>query len=129
MLKAGTAARRHTLSWETAQSPAAIQQQIVALLRAIDERLQPAQPEWVGHVKIMLISGAETTYGSLTTAGDQPRWSGQLHTPLSRGELTVYAAIYGLSDAQVAQAVDGALAQLPGQLPVLPVDDAPAHEH
>lgn len=129
MLKAGTAARRRTLIWEHEQRPEAIQQQIVALLRAIDERLQPTQAEWVGHIKIMLINGAETMYGSLTTAGDLPHWSGKLLTPLSRGELTVYAAIYSLSDTQVAQAVDGALTTLPEQPAMIPEGDTPPHQH
>lgn len=129
MLKAGTAARRRTLRWPGPQQPEAIRAQIVALLQAIDERLQPAQAEWVGHVKIMLINGPETTYGSLTTAADTPRWAGTLSTPVSRGELTIYAAIYGLNDAQVAQAVDGALATLPDQLAVTTPDSPPTHQH
>lgn len=112
MLKAGTAARRRTLSWTAAQSPEAIQQQIAALLGAVDQRLQPMLADWVGHVKIMLLNDAETMYGSVTAAADPPRWAGMLRTPLSRGELTVYAAIYNLTDAQVAQAVDGALESL-----------------
>jgi hypothetical protein len=129
MLKAGTAARRRTLSWDAAESPEAIQQQITALLHAIDERLQPMHAEWVGHVKIMLINGPETIYGSITAAADQVRWAGKLSAALRQGELTVYAAIYSLSDAQVAQAVDGALTTLAGQAPIIPLADAHTHEH
>ena len=129
MLKAGTAARRRTLSWDDPESPEAIHQQIAALLQAIDERLQPMHAEWVGHVKIMLITAAETIYGSLTAANDQVRWAGTLSAALRQGELTVYAAIYSLSDAQVAQAVDGALATLVGLTPVIPQTDAHTHEH
>lgn len=109
MLKAGTAARRRTQSWETPQPPAEIRQQIETLLRNIDALLQ-ASADWVGHVKILISSGAETSYGSITTAGDTPRWSGTLTAPVSQAELTVYAAIYTLTDAQVAAAVDQALA-------------------
>lgn len=125
MLKAGTAARRRTLTWPTAQSPEAIQQQIATLLRAIDQRLQPMQADWVGHVKIMLLTDAETMYGSVTAAADPPRWAGLLHTPVSRGELTVYAAIYSLTDAQVAQAVDGVLATLDLEQPSNRLADPP----
>ena len=111
MLKAGTAARRRTLGWPDPQSPDAVHATIAALLRAIDQRLQPH--EWVGHVKIMLIDGDITIYGSITAAADEPRWSGRLDRSVTHGELTVYAAIYNLSDGEVAQAVDGALAALP----------------
>lgn len=124
MLKAGTAARRRTLSWATDQSPEAIQQQIAALLHAIDQRLQPALADWVGHVKIMLLSDPESMYGSVTAASDPPRWAGMLRAPVSRGELTVYAAIYSLTDAQVAQAVDAALATLDAQT-LSPLADPP----
>lgn len=109
MLKAGTAARRRTQSWETPQAPDEVRQRIEALLRSIDALLQQSA-DWVGHVKILISSGAETSYGSITTAGDTPRWSGTLAEPVSQAELTIYAAIYTLTDAQVAAAVDQALA-------------------
>jgi hypothetical protein len=109
MLKAGTAARRRTQTWETAQAPAEVRQQIETLLQSIDTLLQQ-NADWVGHIKILISSGAETSYGSITTAGDTPRWSGTLTAPVSQAELTVYAAIYTLTDAQVAAAVDQALA-------------------
>jgi hypothetical protein len=110
MLKAGTAARRRTLSWETAQPAADVRQQIEVLLHSIDTLLQQQNADWVGHVKILISSGAETSYGSVTSSGDTPRWSGTLSAPVSRAELTIYAAIYSLIDAQVAAAVDQSLA-------------------
>jgi hypothetical protein len=110
MLKAGTAARRRSQHWEIAQDPADVRQGIEALLHRIDTLLQQSNAAWVGHVKILISSGSETSYGSITTADDSPRWSGTLATPLSRAELTIYAAIYTLTDAQVAAAVDQALA-------------------
>lgn len=109
MLKAGTAARRRTLRWDSAQSPDTVCRQIETLLQSIDTLLQQSA-EWVGHVKILISTGTETAYGSITTAGDLPRWSGTITTSLSQAELTVYAAIYTLTDAQVAAAVDQALA-------------------
>jgi hypothetical protein len=109
MLKAGTAARRRTQSWATAQTPETIRRQIETLLHGIDTLLQQHSADWVGHVKILVSSGAETSYSSLTSAGDKPRWSGVLSEPVSQAELTIYAAIYSLSDAQVAAAVDQAL--------------------
>lgn len=113
MLKAGTAARRRTPTWATPQPPESVRAQIVVLLRAIDQRLQTDSAGWIGHVKILITGGDATTYGSITAADDEPRWSGVLDAPIDRGELTVYAAIYGLTDAQVAAAVDGALAERP----------------
>lgn len=110
MLKAGTAARRHSLMWDEPQTPDQVRMAIETLLRNIDARLQTAKADWVGHVKVLVTNGAESAYGSLTTADDQPRWAGLLATAVQRAELTVYAAIYALTDAQVAAAVDGALA-------------------
>jgi hypothetical protein len=110
MLKAGTAARRRTYTWDTAQQPADVYQQIETLLQAIDQLLQKSSQDWVGHVKILILNGAETAYGSITAAGDPARWSGTLTTPLHQAEVTIYAAIYTLTDAQVAAAVDQGLA-------------------
>lgn len=109
MLKAGTAARRRTLAWTEAQPPDVVRNQVEDVLRAIDQRLLPIKGDWVGHVKVLVASGSEIMYGSITTADDALRWSGALNTPVREAELTVYAAIYTLSDAQAAQAVDGAL--------------------
>jgi hypothetical protein len=108
MLKAGTAARRRSLRWNTAQSPDALQGQVAALLTAIDERLRARNDAWIGHVKI-LISGEQSMYGSITAAGDPPHWAGKLTAPLDRAEITVYAAIYDLTNDHVADAVDTSL--------------------
>jgi hypothetical protein len=110
MLKAGTAARRRSQRWQDAQYPQELRHAIEALLRSIDALLQQHSAAWVGHVKILITSGSETAYGSITTADDPPHWSGLLTMPISQAELTIYAAIYTLTDAQVAAAVDGALA-------------------
>lgn len=112
MLKAGTAARRRTLRWSAAQEPPAITDMIVALLHDIDRRLQQHTTDWVGHVKILISSGDQTMYGSITAADDPPHWAGALLSAADRAEMTVYGAIYTLTDAQVAQAVDGALAAI-----------------
>lgn len=109
MLKAGTAARRRTLQWNAAQSPDALRGQIAALLTAIDERLRARDDAWIGHVKILISGGEQSMYGSITAAGDPPHWAGALATELDRAEMTVYAAIYGLTDADVAVAVDSTL--------------------
>ena len=110
MLKAGTAARRRTLHWPAPQSPAATREQVAPLLTGLGERLNAADSPGSGHIKIMVSSGAEASYGSLTAATDRPHWAGSLSGDLTSAELTVYAAIYSLSDAQVAQAVDATLA-------------------
>ena len=116
MLKAGTAARRRTLQWPEPRSPEQTREQIAGLLVGIGERLAASNPQWIGHVKIMLSGAGEATYGSLTAATDRPHWAGALTQDLSAAEMTVYAAIYSLTDAQVAQAVDETLAA--EQLPV-----------
>ena len=113
MLKAGTAARRHALTWPQAHTPDDVRRQVAALMRGVDKRLQQHKAHWVGHVKVLISGGGTTIYGSITTADDQPRWSGSLNCALSHADLTIYAAIYTLTDAQVAAAIDGALAQQP----------------
>lgn len=113
MLNAGTAARRRSLTWTSAQTPEQVRLQIETLLRAIDARLSAAAPDWVGHTKILVADDAQSAYGSITAAGDAPQWAGRLSRPLRQAEMTIYAAIYGLNDAQVAQAVDQALQALP----------------
>ncbi len=114
MLKAGTVARRSTLSWPEPQPPEALRKQIAVLLAGIGGRLASVNPQWIWHIKVMVTSGAEATYGSLTAATDRPQWAGALGHALTHAEMTVYAAIYSLTDAQVAQAVDSALADLRG---------------
>jgi hypothetical protein len=109
MLKAGTAARRRTLTLAQPQTPDDMRTRIAALLEDIGGRLREVNAQWIGHVKIMISSGNESTYGSLTAATDRPHWAGALSSTILNAELTVYAAIYSLTDAQVAQAVDGAL--------------------
>jgi hypothetical protein len=109
MLKAGTAARRRTVGWTDSQAPEQILESVESLLRAVDERLKGSSADWIGHVKILISGEDESAYGSITAAGDSPRWSGRLTRAMIQAELTVYAAIYGLTDSQVAQAVDGAL--------------------
>ncbi len=109
MLKAGTAARRRTLTLAEPQTPDDMRDRIAALLEDIGARLREHNERWIGHVKIMISNGNESTYGSLTAATDRPHWAGTLSSNISNAELTVYAAIYSVSDAQVAQAVDGAL--------------------
>lgn len=110
MLKAGTAARRRSLAWDEPQTPAAVRDAVSALLAGVGGRLQMVNPHWIGHVKIMISSGMEATYGSLTSSTDQPQWAGALETATASAEMTVYAAIYGFTDAQVARAVDETLA-------------------
>jgi hypothetical protein len=110
MLKAGTAARRRTIHWDAPRSPAATREFVSTLLVGVGERLAASSPEWIGHVKIMLTSGSAATYGSLTAATDRPHWAGALTGDIADVEMTVYAAIYSLTDAQVAQAVDETLA-------------------
>lgn len=112
MLKAGTAARRRTLQWGEPQAPDAIREQIVMLLTDISTSLQTFTPQWIGHIKVMVTSGAEATYGSLTSATDRPQWAGALASTVTHAEMTVYAAIYSTTDQQVAQAVDNALADV-----------------
>lgn len=112
MLKAGTAARRQTLQGDGPLTAAEVSHNVEQFLLRVDAALQQADPQWVGHAKLLLSQDQHTFYASITAAGDQARWSG---TPveLERAEATLYAAIYGLTDAQVAAAIDATLASTP----------------
>ena len=112
MLKAGTAARRRTLDQPAALSPDAVRSGAERFLDLLDRRLQERDPSWVGHCKLLISAGGTSAYASITAAGDRPRWAG---TPgeTRTAEVTLYAAIYGLTDGDVARIVDGALDSQP----------------
>lgn len=112
MLKAGTAARRQTLHGDTTLGVAEVTQNVEQFLRRLDAALQQADPNWVGHAKLLLSQDEHTFYASITASDDTARWSGQ-PVDLERAEATLYAAIYGLTDAQVAAAVDATLTSTP----------------
>ncbi len=112
MLKAGTAARRQSLRGAVPVAAADIQSDVEQFLGALDRRLQERDPQWVGHAKLLVSDGDHTCYASITAAGDQPRWAG-VPRPLDTAETTIYVAAYGLSDSDVAAAVDGTLASMP----------------
>jgi hypothetical protein len=112
MLKAGTAARRQSLRGTVPAAAADIRSDVEQFLGALDRRLQEHDPQWVGHAKLLLSDGDHTCYASITAAGDQPRWAGDPRS-LDTAETTIYVAAYGLSDSDVAAAVDGTLASVP----------------
>lgn len=108
MLKAGSAARRRSLRWNTPVDPATLRAGVEGFLRALDEHLQERDPAWVGHCKLLVSAEAGAAYASLVAAGDPVRWSGEL-AATSSAEITIYAAIYGQTDADVARTLDDAL--------------------
>ncbi len=112
MLKAGSAARRVSLHFDPPHSGADITRLIEHYLHAVDLQLQTLAPAWVGHCKLLIDADGHVGYGSTTMAGDDVRWTGAVAPTLSTAELTVYAAIYNLSDEQVAHALDMHLPQL-----------------
>lgn len=110
MLKAGSAARRLSLHFEQPKLSAELQGSVEAFLRDVDQQLQQHAPAWVGHCKLLITANDQSAYASITTADDTVRWTGPLPTSLINAELTVYAAIYNLTDAQVAATLDAKLA-------------------
>jgi hypothetical protein len=128
MLKAGTAARRRTLNWNDSQRADQLRALVESLLRAVDERLTPASDAWIGHVKVLMTAAGDSAYGSITAAGDSPRWAGRLTQPATHAELTIYAAIYSLTDAQVARAVDESLHAVLGAVDRVTESSAPTHD-
>ncbi len=112
MLKAGTAARRRSIRPDVPLAAVDARRHVELFLHTVDRRLQERDPSWVGHCKLLVASGESTAYASVTAANDSPRWSGAL-PEIVAAELTVYLAIYGWSDSQVAEVLDGALAAEP----------------
>lgn len=114
MLKAGSAARRRSLNFAPPQPPSVMIDLVGTFLQAVDQQLQQSAPLWVGHCKLLVSNGSQTAYASITTADDVVRWTDVLSEPIGSAELTIYAAIYNLTDAQVAAALDQQLALLGG---------------
>ncbi|GAC1353972.1 MAG: hypothetical protein NVSMB42_11160 [Herpetosiphon sp.] len=114
MLKAGSAARRITISEAQLDGGSLLAPSVEAFLRAVDRTLQITTPAWVGHCKV-LVSGVTSSYASITMANDEIRWAGGAPPMLEHAEITVYAAVYSLADGDVAAALDQNLALL--QLP------------
>ncbi len=112
MLKAGTAARRRSVQWPEPMNGAAQQSGVERFLDVLDRRLQERDPNWVGHCKLLLTSPDGSAYASMTAAGDRPRWAGRPGASTG-AEITIYVAIYGLTDGDVAAALDGVLAAEP----------------
>ncbi len=112
MLKAGTAARRRSIRWNQAVEAETVRHGVEQLLRELDRRLQERDPNWVGHCKLLVTSGHGTAYASITAAGDQPRWAGAA-VATNAVELTIYVALYGWSDGDVALALDSLLEEEP----------------
>jgi hypothetical protein len=112
MIKAGSGSRRLTLTWPTPQAWPAQQHAIEALLLSCDRALGALEPDWVGHCKAMLNVDGQVAYGSVGMASAPPTWAGGPLPDAASAELTLYAAIYGLDEQQVAAALDVALATL-----------------
>ena len=112
MLKAGTAARRQSLRGGEPLSPDELRRGVEHFLERLDQRLQERDPNWVGHCKLLVAGDGATAYASIAAAGERPRWASELHA-LDRAELTIYVALYGWSDGDVARALDGALGAEP----------------
>ena len=112
MLKAGTAARRQSVRLDEPIAAEAVRRGVERFLRRLDERLQARDPSWVGHCKLLVASADSTAYASTTAAGDKPRWAGA-PTGLAAAELTIYVAIYGWSDGDVAEVLHRLLEQEP----------------
>ncbi len=112
MLKAGTAARRQSVRLDEPIAADAVRRGVEHFLRRLDEGLQARDPNWVGHCKLLVASADGTAYASMTAAGDEPRWAG-VPAGLAAAELTIYVAIYGWSDGEVAEVLHRLLEQEP----------------
>ncbi len=112
MLKAGTAARRRSLRFDRCLPAHEVRNGIEQFLKQFDARLQEQDASWVGHCKLLINAGEQSAYASLTAAGDTPRWAGQ-PPQVEAAEITIYVALYGWVDGDVARALDDLLAAYP----------------
>ncbi len=122
MLKAGTAARRRSLRFGRTLPAEEVRDAVERFLKQLDARLQERDPTWVGHCKLLVSSGPQIAYASMTAAGDSPRWAGHL-AQLETAEITIYVALYSWTDGDVGLTLDALLASQP----VLP--EAPPVPH
>ena len=112
MLKAGSAARRVSLHLDPPWQGTSLAELIEQYLHDVDRELQSIAASWVGHCKLLADAEGQVVYGSITMAGDAVRWTGTIVPAVAHAELTVYAAIYNLSDEQVAGVLDAYLPRL-----------------
>lgn len=102
---AGSAARRVELTFDTPEDWPALRQRVEGVLRDLDRRLCVRASDWVGHCKALVATADGSAYASLTGAGEAISWRGELREPASRAELTIYAAVWGLTEEVVTEAL------------------------
>lgn len=119
MDNAGSAVRRLALAWDEPPAWPVLRQLAELTLRACAAKLAQVDPEWLGHLKLLLETGQGAAYCSITGAGEPLSWRGTVPTPVSPVTVTLYGVVWGMADASVAEAVDGAFVRIDGTMSMI----------
>jgi hypothetical protein len=109
MTDAGSASQQLTLEWERPRTWPELKAMAECLVTACDDALRRDHPDWLGHVKALVVTAEGAAYASLTGAGEPITWRGTLHEDAARADVTLYAVVWGVPEALVQTAVAEAL--------------------
>lgn len=99
-------AHRTRLSFDPTAPSAQLLNDVTRSLRALQRRLSADGCSLVGHIKGSLDGGEQGHAAfSVTTLGDEPRWTGTLSGPVSALDITLNVIVFGITDAAVRDAV------------------------
>jgi hypothetical protein len=109
MADAGSAAQQVIRVWEQPRAWPELKALAERLVMACDTALRHDHPDWLGHVKTLVVTAEGAAYASLTGAGEPITWRGTLHQPATRAEITLYAVVWGAPERLVQAVVAEAL--------------------
>lgn len=112
MTDAGSYSQQIARSWDAPQRPDELHALAERLLADCDAALRAELPDWIGHLKALLVTPGGAAYASLTGAGEPVTWRGALASPAEAAEVTLYAVVWGAPEPLVRAAVQAALAQV-----------------
>jgi hypothetical protein len=112
-METGSATYQRLLEFDQVIPAAVLQTQIEHLAIQLRTALANAQPDWLGHLKILLEAAQEVAYVSITGADQAPTWRGTLTEPLIAVRITVYAVIWAMPDTAVAAIINATVQKHP----------------
>jgi hypothetical protein len=99
-------AGRTRLSLDPAMSGAGVRADLEAFVRALASRLVADGCVLIGHVKGALDAGEQGRLAfSLTSVGDEPRWTGTLSGQVELLDVTLNVIVFGVTDTSTRDAV------------------------
>lgn len=108
-MTAASAAHQVQCAWDVPRDWPMLRQLIEELTQDCAQHITAAAPEWLGHLKTLIVTDEGAAYASITGAGEPLTWRGALSLPASAATITLYAVVWALDDATVTAAVEAAL--------------------